>query len=209
MPLFVRRTAILLSVLCVLPVQADVAAVIAYLDGLERFAADFTQTRYDEEGTLLERASGTARIARPGRFRWTYAEPLSQLIVSDGQTLWIHDEDLEQVTVSAVDDSGAGSPAALLGRERDVAAHYEVTVRADAGGGLAWYRLAPRGAGGDFTAVELGFADNEVRAMRLTDNLGQLTTLEFSAIVRNGDLDEAQFRFVPPPGVDVVQGGMP
>ena len=45
--------------------------------------------------------------------------------------------------------------------------------------------------------------------MRLTDNLGQVTVLEFRDIQRNRPLDEAQFDFVPPPGTDVVEGGMP
>ncbi|MEQ8664066.1 MAG: outer membrane lipoprotein chaperone LolA [Gammaproteobacteria bacterium] len=209
MPRCARCLSVLLLLACAVPAHAAVADVIAYLNSLESFSARFVQQRFDEDGTLLERADGTARIERPGRFRWRYAEPYPQLIVSDGETLWIYDEDLEQVTVSAVAASGHGSPAALLGHESDVAAHYTVTTLPPDADGQAWYRLEPQGAASDFSGIELGFADGEVRAMRLTDNLGQVTALRFTDIARNGDLDDAQFHFTPPPGVDVVEGGMP
>lgn len=187
---------------------ATVDDLVAYLNGLDSFAAAFTQTRYDEDGAVLEVAEGSCRIQRPGRFRWTYAEPYPQEIVSDGVTLWIHDPDLEQVTRTTVDSAGQGSPAALLGRESDVAAHYVVTPREDADG-RTWFHLQPRAASSDFSAIELAFADGEVGAMRLTDNLGQVTVLEFRDIERNRALEAAQFDFVPPPGTDVVEGGMP
>ncbi|MEQ8230335.1 MAG: outer membrane lipoprotein chaperone LolA [Gammaproteobacteria bacterium] len=209
MPLSCRPFILLSLVLLAVPVHAEVDTIVAYLNRLDSFSAAFTQERFDEEGALLERASGTARIERPGRFRWTYDEPYPQLIVSDGETLWIYDEDLEQVTVSAVDAAGAGSPAALLGHESDVAAQYSVTALETTSDGLVWYRLEPKGAASDFSGIELGFGEGEVRAMRLVDNLGQLTALGFNDIVRNRDLDDALFRFSPPPGVDVVQGGMP
>ena len=131
-----------------------------HLNGLDSFAAAFTQTRYDEDGALLEVAEGNCRIQRPGRFRWTYAEPYPQEIVSDGVILWIHDPDLEQVTRTPVDSAGQGSPAALLGRESDVAAHYVVTPRADPDG-RAWFHLQARTASSDFSAIELAFADGE------------------------------------------------
>lgn len=188
---------------------ADTEEVVSYLDSLQSFTASFTQQRFDEDGELLETLTGEAYIERPGRFRWAYGEPYVQLIVSDGETLWIYDEDLEQVTVNAVDDSGQGSPAALLGHESDVAADYAITALPPADDGYAWYRLESKEAASDFSAVALGFADGEVRAMRLTDNLGQLTALSFDGVARNRDVDDALFHFVPPAGVDVVQGAMP
>ncbi len=199
---------------CVLAVASAAAAadsgeVVSYLDSLQSFTASFTQQRFDEDGELLETLAGEAYIERPGRFRWAYGEPYVQLIVSDGATLWIYDEDLEQVTVNSVTETGAGSPAALLGRESDVAAHYAITALPAADDGYAWYRLESKEATSDFSAIALGFADGEVRAMRLTDNLGQLTALSFDDVTRNEDVDDALFHFAPPAGVDVVQGAMP
>ncbi|MEX2480839.1 MAG: outer membrane lipoprotein chaperone LolA [Gammaproteobacteria bacterium] len=184
------------------------AGIIAYLNGLDSFVADFTQTRLDEDGELLDTAQGRCHIKRPGRFRWVYREPYPQLIVSDGDTLWIYDQDLEQITRTAVDEAGHGSPAALLGRETDIARHYQVTAL-ESRDGQDWFRLESREAASDFEAIELAFAEGEVRAMRLVDNLGQETVLTFSSIVRNGPVEDALFEFTPPPGVDVIEGAMP
>lgn len=184
------------------------ADIIAYLNGLDSFVADFTQTRLDEDGELLDTARGRCHIKRPGRFRWVYREPYPQLIVSDGELLWIYDQDLEQITRTAVDEAGHGSPAALLGRETDIARHYRVTPL-ETRDGQDWFRLESREAASDFEAIELAFAEGEVRGMRLVDNLGQETVLAFSNIVRNGPVADALFEFTPPAGVDVIEGGMP
>ena len=82
-----------------------------YLNGLESFSAAFAQERYDEYGELLETASGRCLVKRPGRFRWSYTSPYLQSIIGDGDTLWIYDEDLEQVTVNPMGEIQAGSPA--------------------------------------------------------------------------------------------------
>lgn len=210
---FRRFVSLLACALCLLtagPVAALATAdeLVAYLNGLDSFVADFAQQRFDEEGALLERAEGDCAIARPGRFRWRYREPYEQLIVSDGATLWIYDPDLEQVTESAMGEGASGSPAALLGRETDVAAHYAISVLGSRDG-EDWFRLEPRDIKSDFTAIEISFGDGEVRGMRLTDNLGQVTALQFSDVVRNGSVDAGWFDFTPPAGVDVVRGGMP
>ena len=184
-------------------------ALISFLNTLETFSATFTQQRFDEEGALLERSSGECQIKRPGRFLWNYREPFPQTIVSDGTTLSIYDPDLEQVTMSAVGDVPASSPALLLGHETDVARHYVITELSDAGDGDTWFELRPRTSGTDFTAIELAFADGEVRAMRLRDNLGQLTLLNFTLIKRNAAIDDSVFAFQPPAGIDVVRAAQP
>ncbi len=190
-------------------VRADAAALITYLDGLRSFAATFEQQRFDEDGALLETSSGECLVERPGRFRWRYAEPYPQTIVSDGETLWIYDVDLEQVTVSEIGDAPPDSPAALLGQDIDVAAHYAITVDGAADDGLHWYTLAPRAARADFARIALALGDGEVRAMRLYDNLGQVTAIAFRDVRRNAPVAADAFAFVPPSGVDVIRGAMP
>jgi outer membrane lipoprotein carrier protein len=125
-----------------------------------------------------------------------------QLIVSDGTTIWLYDRELEQVTVRAAGTALAGTPAMLLAG--GVAIDEEFAV-SDAGraDGLSWSVLRPR-AEGDFREVRLGFSAAGLQRMQLTDRLGQVTELEFSALERNPPLDAGLFRFTPPPGVDVI-----
>jgi outer membrane lipoprotein carrier protein len=184
---------------------ADVRAtarVEAAVSGLSSLRAEFRQTVTDANGVETERAEGTVTLAKPGRFRWEYRVP-AQLIVSDGTTVWLYDADLAQVTVRPAADSLAGSPALLLAGQSDLEAEYDIADGGDAEG-LAWSRLTPKGADGDFRELRVGIGGTELKRMLLVDKLGQTTRLEFERIERNPRIDASAFRFTPPPGVDVV-----
>jgi len=205
-----RALALLFGVLLLAPrAQADAAAdaaaaerVRAALGGLDSLRAEFRQVVTDAGGRRLEEAEGTMALQRPGRFRWDYRVP-KQLIVSDGRSVWLHDVELEQVTVRPAADVLAGTPARVLVGQGDLASEFTIN---DGGrdGGLAWCRLVPREQGGDFRELRLGFEGRELRRLTLFDRLGQTTEIELSQVERNPRLDAGLFRFTPPPGVDVV-----
>jgi outer membrane lipoprotein carrier protein len=52
--------------------------------------------------------------------------------------------------------------------------------------------------------VRIGLKDNLPRTMELHDSFGQMTQLSFGSFERNATVDPSLFRFVPPPGADVV-----
>ena len=194
---------------CLSTAAADERAVfVSYLDELRSFSATFSQQRFDEDGELMETAHGQCDIKRPGRFRWLYTEPYAQTIVSDGAHLWIYDQDLEQVTVNPVSAGAEGTPAELLSAEFAVDSRYLIEHLGPRDG-YDWFLLTPKGPATEFQKIELGFADGEVKAMRLQDNLQQTTLLEFAEIKRNVELEDALFRFEPPPGIDVIEGAAP
>ncbi len=176
-----------------------------FLTGLVTLSAKFEQRVYDEAGALLETATGDLNLARPGKFSWVYVSPYHQTITSDGHTLWLYDEELAQVTVNAVDANAAGSAAQLLGAEMDLDTQYKITETGQRAQGQ-WIKLIPKIAGQQYTEVEIGLSPETLSAMRLTDNLGQVTELRFSDLQRNPALDGQQFAFKIPPGVDVVTG---
>ena len=186
----------------------DIAPLTQYLKDLHSYSATFQQQRFDETGALLETAKGDCSIERPGRFRWNYREPYRQVIVSDRRKLWIYDEDLAQVTVNQISVDAPGTPAELLSAEFELASRYTVTHLGSLDD-YDWYRLHPKDAKNQFQEVELGFAEHEIKAMRLKDNLGQTTLLHFEAVKRNVPLAPTLFQFSPPAGVDVVEGGAP
>jgi outer membrane lipoprotein carrier protein len=185
------------------PVRQTAALQVQhYVDGLTSLRAEFRQLVSDARGRVIERAEGTMALSRPGRFRWDYRVP-PQLIVSDGQTVWLYDVDLAQVTIRPAGEALAGTPAMLLAGGGDLADEFAIT---DAGRdeGLAWSLLVPRRADADFREVRLGFAGPELRRMVMLDRLGQTTDLEFLQVERNPRLDASLFSFEPPAGVDVV-----
>lgn len=185
------------------PSDAGAAARLeTALQGLASFHAEFRQTVTNADGQQTESAAGTVTLARPGRFRWDYREPV-QLIVSDGTTVWLYDADLAQVTVRPAAETLVGTPALLLSGQADLRAEFAVS---DGGvdDGLAWSLLSPKDPKSDFRELRVGIADGELRRMVLVDRLGQTTRLDFDRIERNPHLDPGSFTFKPPPGVDVI-----
>ncbi len=165
--------------------------------------ADFRQVITDRSGKRTQDATGTFEFLRPGRFRWVYLKPWVQTIVGDGQKVWLHDPDLNQVTVRRLDTALGATPAALLAGNNDALKAF-VLVDEGLRDGLDWVQATPREQGASFTRIGMGFSASGIAAMELLDGLGQRTVLTFSAVSRNPRLDPGLFRFVPPRDADVV-----
>lgn len=188
---------------------ADSAELLRYLSALRSLDAHFEQQIIDPQGRLVERAQGQVQILRPGRFRWAYEAPYEQLIVTDGATLWVHDPDLDQVTVSELDTSVGNTPALLLSSERPLDELFYISAP-ETDGGLTWLMLEPRDEETSFTRIFLAFdADGALDTMEIVDGFGQTVRIRYSAIRRDAAIDPAIFRFTPPPGVDVIGEGAP
>ena len=177
----------------------------SYLKNVQSLTARFDQVVLDQEGGEIQRASGRLSLQRPSRFRWDYREPYTQLIVSDGETFWIYDEELEQVTVKPLDKAIARTPAMVLSSDRPVEQDYEIKDLGERRG-LAWVALIPKVRDTDYDRVRLGFEGEALRVMELVDGFGQVTRLSFSDWEHNPRIDAAEFSFVPPRGVDVIEG---
>lgn len=193
----------LLLVTCYSYAEAPETKLDHFLDGLETYSAAFKQELYSESGEVLEKSTGVFYLRRPGMFHWAYYEPYSQMIISDGVTLWIYDEDLEQVIIRNLGDSLGQSPAAILGGDVRIADHYLV-IALDKSEGLDWMELTPRDVDSQFRTIRLGFAANHLKKMLLFDNLGQKNLITFLDTKRNSQLDIQLFDFTPPQGVDVI-----
>ncbi len=184
--------------------HADAVSRLQEFDsGTRSLSAKFTQTVHDRNGKLTQTSHGSMQFLRPGKFRWTYEKPYSQVIVGDGKRLWIYDQDLEQVTVRKLDRAIGESPAALLAGSKEIETHF---LLKDAGDreGLEWLDATPKSKEGSFERVSLGFKGIELHAMEVRDNFGQTTQLRFSRIRRNVTLPASYFIFNPPKGVDLI-----
>jgi chaperone LolA len=170
--------------------------------------ARFEQLVQERTGKVVERASGTFSFARPGKFRWTYEKPHAQVLVGDGKKLWIHDPDLNQVTVKHVDAAISSTPAALLAGRDDITSLF--TLR-DAGSadGLEWVEAMPKAQDTGFERVRLGLSGKSLAAMELYDQLGGRTMLRFSDMRPNVAIPPETFAFTPPNGADVIEDVQP
>jgi len=177
---------------------------LAFNTSAKTATARFEQQVFDRGGKVVERASGTFAFARPGKFRWTYDKPHQQVLVGDGTKLWIHDPDLNQVTVKRIGKAISSTPAALLAGKDDITALF--TLR-DAGtaDGLAWVEATPKTQDTGFERVRLGLQGKMLAAMELFDQLGGHAKLAFSDLKTNVAVAPETFRFSPPKGADVLE----
>jgi outer membrane lipoprotein carrier protein len=188
------------------------------LDSLENFVktvktarTDFTQvvTMPAKEGQAgrSKTSSGTFEFSRPGRFRFVYKKPFEQTIVADGQTLWLYDVDLNQVTARKQAQVLASTPAALIASAATVQAlqaDFVLTADADSDG-LEWVLATPKVKDTALQSVRVGFRAGELAVLEILDTFGQRSSLRFSGFKANAALDAGSFQFKPPQGADVIR----
>lgn len=177
-----------------------------FLAEVQTLEAGFRQTLVEVDSGRERESTGMLYLKRPGRFRWDYREPVPQLVVADGQDLWLYDPDLEQVTVRSLDDGLASTPAMLLSGQGELEDSFREGA-AYAEDGVDWVELQPLDPDSDFDAVRVGFRAGELAAMEIIDTLGQATRIRFFDVRRNAVLDDSLFTFEPPPGADVLRDG--
>jgi outer membrane lipoprotein carrier protein len=190
--------------------QLASAANAATLDRLRAFVretqtarAQFTQSVIDKNGRAIKSANGTFELSRPGKFRWVVDTPYKQLLVGDGQRVWIFDEDLNQVIVRKVSDALGGTPAALLSGNQDVERAFAWSDL-PAKDGLEWLGATPKATDAPFTEIRIGFDAKGLAALEIVDAFGQKSLVRFSNVERNPKFAADLFHFAPPKGADVI-----
>lgn len=174
-----------------------------FLNGTRTLRAEFSQMVVSKGGRKPQQSSGVLSISRPGKLRWEIIKPYPQLMVGDGEKFWIYDQELAQVTVKKTGQALGSTPAALLSGNNDLERNFSLKELPEADG-FAWVEAIPKIAESGFDKVRLGLAGKQLKAMELHDSFGQITHLRFSAMELNLPLPAANFKFVPPAGVDVV-----
>jgi outer membrane lipoprotein carrier protein len=152
-------------------------------------------------------SSGTFEFSRPNRFKFVYVKPFAQTLVADGQTLWLWDVDLNQVTARKQAQALGSTPAALIASATSVRA-LEVDFAltdAPAADGLEWVLATPKSKDSSLQSVRMGFKGTSLERLDIQDSFGQQSVLTFNGFEANAVLDAASFQFKPPAGADVVR----
>jgi len=201
---------IFLTILClVIPVHVYAGEGRVLLDRFltetQTMSANFKQTLKSSDGRLMQESAGEFYLQRPGKFRWNYAQPYPQEIVSDGEQIWIFDVDLEQVTVQKQGAGHNNTPMALLQNRQKLEDAFEIHERGS-DSGVHRIELLNKQVGSDFDRVMLGLDEKGLRFLQLHDQFEQTTYIFFTELQSNPELDAELFEFTPPEGVDVFGG---
>ena len=156
-------------------------------------------------------SSGSFEFLRPNRFKFVYKKPFEQNIVSDGQTLWLHDVDLNQVTSRKLAQVLSGTPAAVIAAAADLKTLQNdfTLVAQPAKDGLAWIQATPKTSDGQVQNITVGFRESakgsELARLEILDSFGQRSVMSFNNFEVNPALNAASFQFKPPAGTDVIR----
>lgn len=181
--------------------------------GRAAFSQVVTSPAKEGQTPKTKTSSGTFEFLRPNRFRFLYKKPFEQAIVSDGQTLWLHDLDLNQVTARKLAQVLNGTPAAVIAAAADLKglqADFTLTAVPEKPGlkeGLQWVQAVPKTKDGQLQSIVVGLKTTgngiELAALEILDSFGQRSVMTFSQFEVNPALAAASFQFKPPAGADV------
>lgn len=174
----------------------------SFVSGTKSARGEFTQTQVLKTKTG-KTSSGTFVFSRPGKFIWTYQKPYEQLLQADGDTLYLYDKDLNQVTTRKLGGALGSSPAAILFGSNDLEKNFTLS-EAGTHDGLEWLNATPKSKDTTFEQIGIGLKDGIPQAMELKDNFGQTVMLKFTSFQRNPALGPQTFKFDVPKGAEVV-----
>jgi outer membrane lipoprotein carrier protein len=175
--------------------------------GRAEFSQVVTAPAKDGQVARSKTSSGSFEFSRPNRFKFIYKKPFEQSIVADGQTLWLYDVDLNQVTARKQADVLGSTPAALIASAADtksLQAEFTLSAAPDQGG-LEWLLATPKSKDSSLQTVRVGFKNNALAALEILDSFGQRSVITFSNLQTNVALDAGSFQFKPPAGADVIR----
>lgn len=214
LPVSVSRLCIFFMAVCALIVAMPAVTVaceaepdnaeqklVNLLADMSSLSGEFEQLQYDVDGELLQSSNGNFSLARPGKLLWHTLEPFPQKLVTDGETLWLYDPDLEQVSVQTVGAQLNQTPAVILsGDLAQLQAHFDVTALEEGVG----FELRPKQASEYFQRLTLRFNNNVLASMQLLDGFGQDTQFQLKALEYNPELNDELFNFEAPEGTDIL-----
>jgi outer membrane lipoprotein carrier protein len=177
---------------------------------LERFASDlstfhatFEQVVLNSDGEIQDANEGEMWLSRPSLFRWEYGGDFPEVIVADGEKIWIYDVSLEQITVKNQSSLASDSPLTLLTDLTRLDQQFEVRdLGADEG--LVYVELRSISDDAEFDRVLLGIEGQDLKLIAMEDAFGLRTEIRLMSSNRNPELASDHFAFEPPENVDIV-----
>jgi outer membrane lipoprotein carrier protein len=174
------------------------------LNSNQQMSGRFTQVISSERSSKTQSSTGEFWLKKPSKFRWHYSTPYIQKIISNGEKIWVYDEDLEQVTVKKSTQSINSTPLAIILGSASIDKHFNAATL-ELKDDLEWMRLTPKNESSGFDYIDIGFKNGLLSRMLLQDSFGQITRLQFTDVEVQADIDDDDFDFEIPDGTDIFE----
>lgn len=184
----------------------------AFVNNISSMSSEFSQVVLDKKGLKLQDVEGVMLFKRPNKFRWDYLKPYQNQIISDGDRLYMYDQDLRQVSINPI-AKVAGSTPLLIIAGKNIEKYFTLKniddqVNNEGNQNIKWVEAVPKEEGAGFSKVILGLTENKLSVMKIVDAFEHTTTISFKNAKYNVTLVDNDFLFKLPIGVDVVQNGV-
>ncbi len=171
--------------------------------------ADFTQVVTDPVTKQQDRQRGRLVLKRPKKMKIEFLAPNPRTFMSNGKFLWIYDPVQKQV-IEQQDLGGGGGVGVLLDDLSKLDELFSTTLMPEDKPPKLTHtlRLVPRQQGA-FQSLDLTVTKQKyvLQDLILTDAMGSVTEMHFTLVRIDTDVPDAEFEFVPPPGVQVIKAG--
>ena len=183
-----------------------------FVNNISSMSSEFSQVVLDKKGLKLQDVEGVMLFKRPNKFRWDYLKPYQNQIISDGDRLYMYDQDLRQVSINPI-AKVAGSTPLLIIAGKNIEKYFTLKniddqVNNEDKQNIKWIEAVPKEEGAGFSKVILGLTENKLSVMKIVDAFEHTTTISFKNAKYNMTLVDNDFLFKLPTGVDVVQNGV-
>lgn len=172
------------------------------------FSADFIQASTIKAMEITDSASGRLMVKYPGKMRWVYQSPEEQIIVSDGEHLWIYrPEDNQVLRGQASSFFGDGKGAGFLSDIRRIRDDFHITLEDIRFGEFYSLMLVPLKKTWDLVRINLLVSKQNyyITQVYTYNAYEDVTRIEFSNLEFNTALEPSLFEFKMPANVDILE----
>jgi outer membrane lipoprotein carrier protein len=186
--------------------QQALDAIQRQYEKVSTFEADFTQRSYVKMMNQTQSVKGTVKIKKPGKMKWVYGAPDTQILISDGKNLWLYVPEEEQATKVPVESIySSNTPALFLAGKGKLTRSFNVESVSQENQNIL-VTLVPKNEDQGLARLIL-HADKknyQITGSTVYDKLGNKTEIRFSRIRINREIPEEQFQLRTPPGVEIL-----
>jgi outer membrane lipoprotein carrier protein len=211
-PVVLLMVTLCLPALAFQPRVSDIThATDQHYNQLKTFKADFTEI-YQASG-VSRTETGVLWLKKPGRMRWEYRQPRQKLFLSDSHTAFFYvpgERQARKTPIKNLDD--IRSPLRyLLGKTKLEKEFDGLSLAPDIPPfqpGDVVLRGVPKGMKDRVSEVVLEISPaHQIDRILIREVDGTTTEFRFTGVQENVAVEDGLFRFIPPPGVELIPEG--